>query len=50
MDKLILSKVVLLIPLGVGHGEPNDQAAHQARNRHDDAHHRAFGDENERLI
>ena len=30
MDKLILSKVVVHIPLGVGHGEPNDQAAHQA--------------------
>jgi len=46
MGKLILSKVVV-IPFGVGHGEPNDQASPQARNRHDDARHRAFGDENE---
>ena len=29
MDKLIFSKVVV-IPFGVGHGEPNDQATHQA--------------------
>ena len=30
IDTLILQSVILLIPLGIRHGEPNDQAAHQA--------------------
>ena len=40
MDKLIFSKVVV-IPLGIRHGEPDDQAAHQAEDDVEIAFHRA---------